>query len=192
MLRDKNTNPKQFRELIRELSNLVIFQASKSLTLVNYSVQTPLMTCNGFQIKEKIALVPILRAGLGMVEGALQLFPEAEVYHIGMYRDKKSLQPVEYYSKLPNNVKVDVVYVLEPMIATGGTASATIALLKEWGAPRVEMISFLASELAIEKLIKEHPDVKIHVCAIDPKLNDHGYILPGLGDAGDRQFSTPH
>eukprot|EP01101_Sappina_pedata_P002741 TRINITY_DN12956_c0_g1_i1.p1 TRINITY_DN12956_c0_g1~~TRINITY_DN12956_c0_g1_i1.p1 ORF type:complete len:214 (-),score=99.15 TRINITY_DN12956_c0_g1_i1:121-762(-) len=191
-LREKSTQPKQFRELVHELSNIMVYEASKLLTAEEYDIVTPLGEAKGYRIKEKIAVAPILRSGVGMVSGAIDLFPNAAVYHIGMYRDKRSLQPIEYYSKLPNTVDVDVVYVLDPMIATGGTAIATISLLKEWGAPRVEVVAIIASKFAMDKLRESHPDVVVHVCGIDNEINEDGYIVPGLGDAGDRQFSTPH
>lgn len=195
-LRSKETNPKEFRNTIKELSSILIYEASRDLTLETYNINTPLAENQsiGKKIKQKIALVPILRAGLGMVDGALDLFPEASVYHIGMYRDKRSLQPVEYYNKLPNfdNGEADICFVLDPMLATGGTAIATINLLKSWGAAKIKLVGLVASKEGISALQESHPDVEVHVCSIDDVLDNRGYIVPGLGDAGDRQFNTPH
>jgi len=191
-LRNKETRPKDFRELVGELAYMLLAESGKTLQVEEYSMETPLCTTKGIRIKDRIAFIPILRSGLGMVDSALRLFPDAQVYHIGMYRDKKSLQPVEYYNKLPNRVAVDVVYVLDPMIATGGTLIATINVLKQWGAPKIEVIAILASEESMKKMSEAHPDVRVTCAAVDSELNVRGYLLPGLGDAGDRQFQTPH
>eukprot|EP01103_Thecamoeba_quadrilineata_P020402 TRINITY_DN8722_c0_g1_i1.p1 TRINITY_DN8722_c0_g1~~TRINITY_DN8722_c0_g1_i1.p1 ORF type:complete len:204 (-),score=33.18 TRINITY_DN8722_c0_g1_i1:17-628(-) len=189
-LRNKNTDARQFRELISDLSFLLIFEASKNLTLEGYPLPTPLVECTGQRVHERIGFVPILRAGLGMVDSALRVHPEAKVYHIGIYRDKRSLLPVEYYNKLPNDASVDICYILDPMVATGGTAIATINILKSWGAKKIFLIGIVVSEAAVKKVNQEHPDVEFIAGAIDAELNDHGYIIPGLGDAGDRQFQT--
>lgn len=144
------------------------------------------------KIKERLAFIPIMRAGLGLVEGMLDLFPSASVRHLGIFREKKTLQPVEYYSKLPAECDTDVCIVLDPMIATAGTAIAAISMLKDWGATKIKLISICASKAGLEALLKAHPDVIIHVAAVDDKLNSAGYIEPGLGDAGDRLFNTQH
>jgi len=190
-LRDKNTNHKQFRELVSELSYIMTLEASRDLSLEEYELETPThSSAKGYRVKEKIGLVPILRAGLGMVDSALELHPEAIVYHIGMYRDKRSLQPVEYYNKLPENPQVDLCFVLDPIMATGGTVNATLNVLKAWGSPRIKVVSIMATNQALEQLKLQHPDVPFHVAVIDDQMNKNGIIIPGLGDAGDRQFAT--
>eukprot|EP01102_Stenamoeba_stenopodia_P005157 TRINITY_DN15667_c0_g1_i1.p1 TRINITY_DN15667_c0_g1~~TRINITY_DN15667_c0_g1_i1.p1 ORF type:complete len:212 (+),score=57.97 TRINITY_DN15667_c0_g1_i1:318-953(+) len=191
-LRSKSTNPKDFRGLVKELSSLLFYEAARDLQLEEYTIQTPLAEVKANRVKETLALVPILRAGLGMVDGALEMFPEASVFHVGMYRDKRSLQPVEYYNKLPGENTTDICFVLDPMLATGGTAIATITLLKSWGAKKIKLVGLVASQEGVNSLKEVHPEVEIHLCAIDSVLDSRGYIVPGLGDAGDRQFSTPH
>jgi uracil phosphoribosyltransferase len=153
-------------------------------------VQTPLATAQGAVLKEKIGLVPILRAGLGMVEGVWELMPSAEVWHIGLYRDERTLKPVEYYNKLPVEPTVSLCLVLDPMLATGGSAVATIDILKRWGVRRIKFVGLIGAPEGIARLQAAHPEVPIHLAAIDDHLNELGYILPGLGDAGDRQFGT--
>jgi uracil phosphoribosyltransferase len=189
-LRDQNTDPKKFRELVREISALMAYEATLDLLLQSQVVQTPLALANGFELKEKIGLVPILRAGLGMVEGIWGLMPSAEVWHIGLYRDEKTLQPVEYYNKLPVEPTVSVCLVLDPMLATGGSATATIDVLKRWGVNKIKFVGLIAAPQGIAKLHNHHPEVPIHLAAVDDTLNGRGFILPGLGDAGDRQFGT--
>jgi len=189
-LRDKNTHPKKFRELTREIAALLTYEATADLAITPRRVETPLMETEGSELKEKIGLVPILRAGLGMVEGVWGLMPSAEVWHIGLYRDEETLQPVEYYNKLPISPTVSVCLVLDPMLATGGSAIATVNIVKHWGVKRIKFIAMIASPEGIASMQKAHPDVPIHLAVIDEKLNDIGYILPGLGDAGDRQFGT--
>jgi len=190
-LRDKNTKHKQFRELIRELGYILTLEASHDLTLEEYQLETATHSpATGYRIKQKIGLIPILRAGLGMVESALEIHPEAVVYHVGMYRDKRSLQPVEYYNKLPDDPSVDLCFVLEPMMATGGTVNATLNVLKAWGAPKIKVVSIMATTTALQQLRVSHPDVIFHVGVIDDQLSNSGIIIPGLGDAGDRQFGT--
>jgi len=186
-LRDKSTDSKKFRELIREISALLTYEATSDLLTASRIIQTPLQTTMGYDIKEQVGLVPILRAGLGMVEGVWELIPGAEVWHIGLYRDEKTLQPVQYYNKLPVAPTVQVCLILDPMLATGGSAVATIDILKKWGATKV---GILAAPEGIQAMQDAHPDVPIYVAAIDDHLNEHGYIVPGLGDAGDRQFGT--
>jgi uracil phosphoribosyltransferase len=189
-LRDKNTDSKKFRELIREISALLTYEATTDLIITSRVIETPLKTTSGSEIKEQLGLVPILRAGLGMVEGVWELIPGAEVWHIGLYRDERTLQPVEYYNKLPIAPTVQVCLILDPMLATGGSAVATIDILKKWGATKIKFMGILASPEGIGAVQEAHPDVPIYLAAIDDHLNDHGYIVPGLGDAGDRQFGT--
>jgi uracil phosphoribosyltransferase len=189
-LRDVSTDPKRFRELIRELSALMIYEATQDLATASIEVRTPLATTAGLELKEKIGLVPILRAGLGMVDGAWDLMPSAEVWHIGIYRDEKTLKPVEYYNKLPVEPTVAVCLILDPMLATGGSAAATAGILKRWGVRKIKFVGLIGAPEGIRRLHGEHPDVPIHLAALDHHLNERGYIVPGLGDAGDRQFGT--
>ncbi len=189
-LRDKNTDSKKFRELIREIAALLAYEATIDLKTSSIQVETPLAITSGEVLKEPIALIPILRAGLGMVEGVWGLMPSAEVWHIGLYRDEKTLQPVEYYNKLPIEPTVSVCLILDPMLATGGSAAATVDILKQWGVKRIKFVGVIAAPEGINTLHQQHPDVPIHIASIDERLNEHGYILPGLGDAGDRQFGT--
>jgi uracil phosphoribosyltransferase len=189
-LRDKATNPKKFRELIREIAILLAYEATSDLSLKSTTVTTPMGEAAGHLLQEKIGLVPILRSGLGMVDGIWEMMPSAEVWHIGLYRDEDTLQPVEYYNKLPVIPTVQVCLVLDPMLATGGSAVATVNILKEWGAGRIKFVGILAAPEGVEALHAAHPDIPIHLAVIDERLNDIGYIVPGLGDAGDRQFGT--
>jgi uracil phosphoribosyltransferase len=189
-LRDINTSPKKFRELIREVSSLLTYEATADLGTTPLEVTTPMGEAHGVDLADKIGLVPILRAGLGMVEGVWGLMPNAEVWHIGLYRDEKTLKPVEYYNKLPVSPTVQVCLVLDPMLATGGSAVATIDILKRWGVERIKFVGILAAPEGIANMQQHHPEVPIHIAAIDQRLNDIGYIVPGLGDAGDRQFGT--
>ncbi len=189
-LRDKNTQPKKFRELVREIAALLAYEATADLRTVPRQVETPLAVTRGAELKEKIGLVPILRAGLGMVEGVWELMPSAEVWHIGLYRDEQTLKPVEYYNKLPIEPTVSVCLILDPMLATGGSAVATVNVMKRWGVTRIKFVAVIAAPEGIAAMQKAHPDVPIHLAAIDERLNEIGYILPGLGDAGDRQFGT--
>jgi uracil phosphoribosyltransferase len=190
LLRDKNTEPKKFRELVREIAGLLAYEATSDLILYQANVDTPLATTTGSVLSEKICLVPILRAGLGMVEGVWNLMPSAEVWHIGLYRDEHTLKPVEYYKKVPVEPTVSVCLILDPMLATGGSAVATVDILKRWGVRKIKFVGILAAPQGIDNLQNHHPDVDIYIAGIDIKLNDRGYILPGLGDAGDRQFGT--
>ena len=189
-LRDKDTDPKKFRELLREIAALLFYEATADLTTTPFKVETPLAMATGAEIKDKIGLVPILRAGLGMVEGIWGLIPSAEVWHIGLYRDKKTLQPVQYYNKLPVEPTVSVCLILDPMLATGGSAVATVDILKKWGVKKIKFLGIIGAPEGIAALQTNHPEVPIHLAAIDERLNEHAYILPGLGDAGDRQFGT--
>ena len=190
ILRDVNTEPKKFRELVRELSILLAYEATRDLALEQKRVTTPMGQADGYVLAEKIGLVPVLRAGLGMVEGIWEMMPGAEVWHIGLYRDERTLHPVSYYNKLPVDPTVQVCLVLDPMLATGGTAVETVNILKNWGANRIKYIGIIAAPEGIEALSSAHPDVPIYLAAVDSHLNEIGYIVPGLGDAGDRQFGT--
>ncbi len=189
-LRDQRTEPKKFRELIREIAALLTYEATSDLLITPKQIETPLESTGGESLQHKIGLVPILRAGLGMTEGVWELMPSAEVWHIGLYRDEETLKPVEYYNKLPIEPTVSVCLILDPMLATGGSVIATVDILKEWGVEKIKFIGVIASPEGISALHDKHPDVNIHLAAIDRELNEHGYILPGLGDAGDRQFGT--
>ena len=190
MLRDEKTDSTLFRQLVRELAILLGYEATRDLALSSKTVRTPMGDANGHEITESIGLVPVLRAGLGMVNGIWEMIPGAEVWHIGLFRDEKTLKPVQYYNKLPVDPRVQVCLILDPMLATGGSASATASLLKEWGAKRIKYVGLIAAPEGVKALQTAHPDIPIHVGAIDEKLNDIGYIVPGLGDAGDRQFGT--
>ena len=189
-LRSVETKPKKFRELICEIGALLTYEATQDLPKSTITVQTPMGCAECYKLAVSVGLVPILRAGLGMVEGVWGLIPNAEVWHIGLYRDEKTLQPVEYYNKLPVAPTVDVCLVLDPMLATGGSAVATVDILKRWGAKRVKFVGILAAPEGIKALQTAHPDVDIFVGAVDSHLNEIGFIVPGLGDAGDRQFGT--
>lgn len=189
-LRDKTTNPKKFRELIREISALLVYEATSDLEIEAKTVETPLGDAVGVELKQPIGLIPILRSGLGMVEGIWGLMPTAEVWHIGLYRDEQTLQPVQYYNKLPLEPTVSVCLVLDPMLATGGSAVATVDILKKWGVQKIKFVGILAAPEGVEAMQIAHPDVPLHLAVIDKKLNQNGYIVPGLGDAGDRQFGT--
>jgi uracil phosphoribosyltransferase len=189
-LRDKTTEPKKFRELVREIAALLTYEATADLITQPRTVQTPLAAIEGVEVMEKIGLVPILRAGLGMVEGVWGLMPTAEVWHIGLYRDERTLKPVQYYNKLPVEPTVSVCLILDPMLATGGSAVATVDILKQWGVRKIKFVCIIAAPEGIHLLQENHPDVPIHLAAADERLNEHGYIVPGLGDAGDRQFGT--
>ena len=189
-LRDEATPPKIFRELVGEISTLLLYEATADLPITPREVRTPLATYTGVRLAEKVGLIPVLRAGIGMVEAALALMPDAQVWHIGLFRDERTLRPIEYYNKLPSSATVQVCLVLDPMLATGGSATATVDILKRWGAKRVKYVGIIAAPEGVRALGSAHPDVPIHVAALDERLNDKGYILPGLGDAGDRQFGT--
>jgi uracil phosphoribosyltransferase len=190
MLRDMKTEHKKFRELVREIAILLAYEATTDMTLQDVVVTSPLDRATGHILREKIGLVPVLRAGLGMVDGFWEMMPSAEVWHIGLFRDEETLRPVEYYNKLPVSPTVDVCLVLDPMLATGGSAVAVVNILKAWGANRIKFVGIIASPEGIERLSTAHPDVPIYVAAVDDHLNDNGFIVPGLGDAGDRQFGT--
>jgi uracil phosphoribosyltransferase len=190
LLRDKNTTCKQFRELTGEIATLMGYEALRGLNTVEVEVETPLMKTAARLVKEDIVIVPVLRAGLGMVSGILALMPNAKVGHIGLYRDHDTLEPVPYYRKCPEQIKACPVFVLDPMLATGGSAAAAIGFLKEDGAKNISLLSIIAAPEGIGYMRKTHPDVSIYCACVDLKLNEKGYIVPGLGDAGDRIFGT--
>jgi uracil phosphoribosyltransferase len=189
-LRDERTPPAEFRQLVRQIATLVLYEATADLALAESGIRTPLAPYTGARLKEAVGLVPVLRAGIGMVEAALDLLPEAQVWHIGLFRDERTLRPIEYYNKLPSEATAQTCLVLDPMLATGGSATATVDVLKKWGAKRVKYVGIIAAPEGVATLSKAHPDVPIHVAALDERLNEKGYIVPGLGDAGDRQFGT--
>jgi uracil phosphoribosyltransferase len=190
ILRDVQTEPKKFRQVVKEIAGLLAYEATADLSTVRIDIQTPLAVTSCEELHEKIGLVPILRAGLGMVEGIWELMPSSEVWHIGLYRDERTLKPVEYYNKLPVEPRVQVCLILDPMLATGGSATATVDLLKRWGVTKIKFVGLIGAPEGIAHMQKQHPDVPIHLACVDDHLNEKGYIVPGLGDAGDRQFGT--
>ena len=190
ILRDEKTEPKKFREVVRELSWLLGYEALADVRVRPLEIQTPLETMTAHELGERVGFVPILRAGLGMVDAMLELMPTAQVWHLGLFRDERTLRPVEYYNRLPNSTTVDVCLILDPMLATGGSATAAIDVLKRWGARRIKLVNLIAAPEGVAAVTAAHPDVAIHCAALDRQLNERGYILPGLGDAGDRQFGT--
>jgi uracil phosphoribosyltransferase len=190
LLRRVETEPKKFRELVREITQFLIYEATADLQLSEREVTTPLGPYGGAAIADRIALVPILRAGIGMVDPVLEMIPTARVWHLGLYRDHSTLEPVSYYNKLPNRPEIDLCLILDPMLATGGSATAAVEILKQWGAERIKFLGLIAAPEGVERLAREHPDVPIHLAALDERLNEQAYIVPGLGDAGDRQFGT--
>lgn len=190
LLRDQRTDPKKFRELLREISILLAYEATADLATEAVSVTTPLGQSDEQRLREHVGLVPILRAGLGMVEGIWNMMPNAEVWHIGLRRDEQTLEPIEYYARLPVRPTVDLCLVLDPMLATGGSAVAAVDTLKTWGAERITFVGVIASTEGMRNLSEAHPDVPLYLAAVDERLNDAGLIVPGLGDAGDRLFGT--
>ena len=189
-LRDPATKPSEFRRVVRQLTRLVAVEATAGLPTGDVQVPTPLGAAAGRRLTDRIAIVPILRAGLGMADGLLELIPDAEVWHVGLYRDEATLEPKEYYNKLPRKLAATVAIVVDPMLATGGSAVRTCEILRAAGIPRIVFVALIASPQGVETLARGIPDVAIHVAALDAGLNDVGYIVPGLGDAGDRQFGT--
>ncbi|MGZ8501943.1 MAG: uracil phosphoribosyltransferase [Candidatus Limnocylindrales bacterium] len=192
ILRSVSTEPKKFREIVRELSWLLGHEALANVRVRPITIDTPIETTEAHQLADRIGLVPILRAGLGMVDAMLELMPTAEVWHLGLFRDERTLRPVEYYNKLPDSATVDLCLILDPMLATGGSATAAIEVLKRWGATRIKLINLIAAPEGVAAVSAAHPDVEIYTAALDRQLNEKGYIMPGLGDAGDRQFGTGH
>ena len=191
LLRDKNTDTKEFRELVSEISMLMGYEVTRSMPLKEVEIETPVGIAKTKVISgKKLGIVPILRAGLGMVDGMLKLLPMAKVGHIGLYRDPETLQPVEYYCKLPVDANERDIVILDPMLATGGSASAAIRYIKDRGIANIKLMCLIAANAGIERINKDHPDVEIYCAAVDSVLNDHAYIIPGLGDAGDRLFGT--
>jgi len=191
LMRDKTTGTKDFRELLQEVATLMAYEVTRDLPLKEIEVETPIGPCRTKIIDGRmLGIIPILRAGLGMVDGIMRLVPGAKVGHIGLYRDPISLQPVEYYCKLPSDATERELIVLDPMLATGGSSSAAIRFLKERGCKNIKLVCLIGAPEGIQRVQCEHPDVDIYIAAVDEKLNDHGYIVPGLGDAGDRLFGT--
>ena len=191
ILRDKGTGVKEFREIVSEIAMLMCYDATRDLQLEEVEIETPVASAKVQVLSgKKLAIVPILRAGLGMVDGILNLIPAAKVGHIGLYRDPKTLNPVEYYCKMPEDIDQRDVFVLDPMLATGGSASEAIRLIKRYGVKRIRLMSIIAAPEGVDRMTKDHPDVDVYCAAMDDHLNEHGYIVPGLGDAGDRIFGT--
>lgn len=191
-LRDKTTRPTEFRAIVSRLASLLAYEALQDLQTEPIVVETPLARTTGCRLAQRVGLVPILRAGLGMVEPVLELIPQAEVWHLGLYRDEATARPVKYYSKLPHEHPVDVALVVDPMLATGGSAVAAMTTLREWGVPHIKLLALIAAREGCELVTREFPEAQIYVCRIDPELNEHKFIVPGLGDAGDRLFNTLH
>lgn len=190
-IRDKNTGAKDFRELVEEVAMLMCYEVTRNMSLEDVEIETPICTTRAKVLSgKKVGIVPILRAGLGMVDGMLKLIPAAKVGHIGLYRDPETLKPVEYYCKLPSDIGERAIIVTDPMLATGGSAADAITLLKQRGAKNIQLMCLIAAPEGLKHVTEKHPDVEIFTAAIDERLNDHGYIVPGLGDAGDRLFGT--
>ncbi|MFV0443314.1 MAG: uracil phosphoribosyltransferase [Planctomycetaceae bacterium] len=190
LLRAEETTPAEFRRALRQLATLLAVEASNNLPTCSVEVRTPLCATTGAAISVRIGIVPILRAGLGMVEPLLDLIPTAEVWHLGLYRDEVSAQPVEYYSQLPDQRPVDIAFVLDPMLATGGSATLALEALQRWGVREIRLLSVIAAEGGLERVVRAFPNTALFVCAVDAELNDRKFIVPGLGDAGDRTFNT--
>ena len=191
ILRDERTGVKDFRQVVSEIATLMCYEATRDLPMEEVEIKTPITTAKFKTLAgKKLAIVPVLRAGLGMVDGILTLIPSAKVGHIGLYRDPDTLEPVEYYCKMPNDISEREVIILDPMLATGGSASAAIQFIKNYDVKHIKLMNIIAAPEGIERVHHDHPDVDIYCAALDEKLNDHGYIVPGLGDAGDRIFGT--
>ncbi len=189
-LRERSTRPAEFRQSVRRLSMLLAYAATSELKTTDLPIETPLQKMIGQKLLHRIGLVPILRAGISMVEPMLDLIPGSEVWHLGFYRDEETAQPVHYYSKLPPSSPVDVAFILDPMLATGGSAAMACQTMKDWGVGVIKMLSIIAAPEGIERLVAEFPDIEIHTCVVDERLNENKFIVPGLGDAGDRIFNT--
>jgi uracil phosphoribosyltransferase len=190
LLRDVQTDHRTFRELVRELALLLCYEATLDISLSLKTVNTPMGMAYGAKANEKVGLIPIMRAGMGLLDGIMEMLPDVQVWHIGIYRDEKSLRPVQYYNKLPVDPTVQVCIILDPMLATGGSAVATVDILKKWGVKRIKYLGLIAAPEGVKALHDAHPDVPIHIGELDERLNEIGYIVPGLGDAGDRMFGT--
>ncbi len=190
LLRDASTNPQSFRDLVGELGQLLFYEATADLELSPVTVRTPLADCASEVIWQRVGIVPILRAGLGMAEAMLRVLPKATVWHLGLYRDHSTHQPIAYYNRLPPVPNVDIGIIVDPMLATGGSASAATAILKNWGLTKIKFIGLIAAPEGVTVMRNEHPDVPLHLAALDTHLDGDAYIVPGLGDAGDRQFGT--
>jgi uracil phosphoribosyltransferase len=190
LLRDVNTEPKRFRELVKEVTWLLLYEATEGLTPVERPVTSPMGSTVGKVLVEEIAFAPILRAGLTMVDPAMEMIPTAQIWHIGLYREEETLQPIEYYTNVPKKATAEVVFILDPMLATGGSAVAAVDILKRSGVQNIKFVGLIAAPEGIKRLSSAHPDVPIHIAAVDERLNEIGYIVPGLGDAGDRLFGT--
>lgn len=189
-LRDAATPAGEFRQVASRLASLLAYEATQDLALVEVAVRTPLAETRGYRMRPRIGLAPILRAGLSMVEPVLQLLPDAEVWHLGLYRDELTAQPVEYYSKLPPGRPVDVAMVLDPMLATGGSATSAMAALQRWGVRQIKLVAFIAAPEGVREVQRQFPEAQLFVAAVDERLDDRKFIVPGLGDAGDRIFNT--
>lgn len=191
IIRDRDTSVKEFREIVSEIATLMCYEATRDLTVEECEVETPVDKAKVKKIAgKKIVIVPILRAGLGMVDGLLTLVPSAKVGHIGLYRDPETLEPIKYYCKMPRDVNERDVLIVDPMLATGGSASAAITFMKEYGCGNIKLMNIIAAPEGVKRIREDHPDVDLYVAAVDERLNEHGYIVPGLGDAGDRIFGT--
>jgi uracil phosphoribosyltransferase len=189
-LRRKETSTKEFREALDEIAGLMAYEITRDLPLKNITVETPVGKCDTMELAREVVLIPVLRAGLGMVDGIANLIPTARVGHIGMYRDHETLEPNTYYSKFPDNLADAIIMVLDPMLATGGSASAAISFIKKHGGRTIKLVCVVGAPQGVERVSRDHPDVQIYLAGLDEKLNDSGYIVPGLGDAGDRLFGT--
>ena len=190
LLRDVKTEPMQFRELVGEIAQMVFYEATVDLQLTSVNVRTPMGDCSSRVVWQRIGIIPILRAGLGMAESMLKVLPKASVWHLGLYRDHATHQPITYYNKLPPTPNIDIGFVVDPMLATGGSAVAAVDILKNWGLKQIKFIGLIAAPEGVEVMQIHHPDVPIHIAALDAYLDGNKYIVPGLGDAGDRQFGT--
>jgi uracil phosphoribosyltransferase len=189
-LRNKNTQPPEFYRLVKEIGALLAYEATASLALESTSIETPLQSTTGYLLAGGIGVTPILRAGLGLAESFREVIPDVQIWHLGLRRDERTLQALEYYNQLPYKVNLQVCYAVDPMLATGGSAIDAINILKRRGVPRLCYVGIIAAPYGLQKLVQAHPDIDIYIAALDEKLDDHGYIVPGLGDAGDRQFGT--
>ena len=188
-IRDDQANRATVRHHVRALALMLFYEATRDLPTETVRVKTPLEETDGAYVSAAVGLVPILRAGLGMVDGILELLPDARVYHLGIFRDEHTLEPVEYYSKLAKHTPADIAFILDPMLATGGSATAAVERLKSWGVKQIKLLALFAAPEGLKRLTEAHPDVEVYICTVDSHLNTHGYIVPGMGDAGDRQFS---